>query len=160
MQNNKNAECTKVEIVRIQNPYDFWISVRQHNKCLSIFSSAIARDENINNKLDYETVQNILYRNLVSLPIGYYSALEDKWYRARMIELKKVFGGDQELVCYLIDTGETCQAPISQYKKITNKKLINFSPLVKHCALYGIKPNPDGQMFRFELFMFPYLFIY
>jgi hypothetical protein len=145
-QNNCNKECTKIQIVSIKNPFDFWISVRQQEN-LNVISSTIANDKYI--RLDYECTKIELSRNKFPL-IGYHSS-DNKWYRARLIEFKRVFGGEEELVCFLIDKGETCSAPIDDFKKITNPKLINFSPLVKQCALYGIKPIADGNIFRLVL---------
>jgi hypothetical protein len=149
MENNtinsqNNLKCTKIRIVSIKNPFDFWISFK-NDECLDKISQAIANEKNI--RLDNEMARNDLRNNSLQL-IGFHSS-NNKWYRARVIEFKKVFSGEEELVCFLVDKGETCSAPVDDYKKITNKKLINFSPLVIQCALYGIKPlTTNSNAFR------------
>ena len=131
----------KIEILKINNPFEFWISELDSESFINLFDNEINTEYETYSKstMESDAINNFKDLKESSL-IGVYQMQNKKWYRAKVLDFGDSFGKNQYVFCYLIDIGETLTLPKSNCKILRNAKLQKYPPLARVCSLFGIKP--------------------
>ena len=137
----------KINVLKVINPYDFWIAEKHPPKFLEMINEYIVKE---NDSLFHEALgsssQTCSYINDADINENTIIAVRDPfqstfWYRAKIISRSSSFNSTENFTCFLIDTGETMNIPKINCRNLRNTNLKNIPPLAKHCSLYGISPS-------------------
>lgn len=144
-------EMQRVEILKINNPSEFWVAEKDSKVFLNL----------VNDKIDseYDELENlptsIMNENQFTeeMLIAVYIPEKNKWFRANVIEVVNTFGKAGYILCYMIDSAESITVPLANCKKIKNVKLQQLTPLAKRCTLFGIDPIKKMKLAKFGTFV-------
>ena len=139
----------KIDILNIEDPFNFWIAKKCPISFHKVISSKVQKDveesgmaQAIVDDEDF-IVKNKSYINTKQV-FALYHDLDKKWYRARILEVNRTLSSGKFLVCQLIDLGQTITVSVNKVRALLDPKLNALPPLAHRCRLYGLMPTFPG----------------
>lgn len=147
----------QIEILKIENPFDFWITEKDTKSFLDMVDEEI-RGEEDGGSCGTNFVDPASYHT--DMIVAVYLADLLKWYRAKVIGRISSFRGRRDsLRCFLIDVAETITVNCTSCREIKSLKLKKLPALAKKCSLIGIEPATPSLYVLFYFFPSPTRFV-
>jgi hypothetical protein len=134
----------RIEILKINDPFNFWITEKDPNSLQTLISEQIEKESINDDVLTEEHDLSSLVNNktrLVSVYIEQSNNKQNKYFRGQVMDIIRTFGSKIILTCYLLDIGHSINVELINCRIIQNETLVNLSPFAKKCSLYNIKSN-------------------
>ena len=145
----------QIEILRIENPFDFFVTEKDPKGFLDLVNETIRREESTNAGARINDSNLATWQKDMILAV--HMADTQKWYRAQIISRISSFRGRTDsLRCHLVDLAETVTVSCSSCKEIKDSKLKKLPPLAKKCLLFGIEPTSPSlyvHLISFHFFL-------